>query len=759
MTVNCLLTPCDVFLAQGIPLLMGHPNPPSPELWLLAAVVVGLSAATAMAGVLDRFKLPPVLGYIVTGVLIHPLIGRLGVQQQNVDAIAHIGVVLLLFMVGLELSPGKLNKMRDIALRAGVLQGVVCTGLLAVGLHVAFGATWALAGLLGATLSLSSTAIVLKSLEEQQGLDTTHGRLILGTLIVQDMAVVPLLLLWPLLQTTTTGGGLEPLAIGQVVGVGLLKAGGALAVAVALSFKLVPLALDQLAKTRSRELFTLSVVCLGLGVALLAQGAGLSMEAGAFIAGLSLSGSIYSRQVIADSRPFRDVFATLFFVSVGLVVDLPWLAGHGWVVAKGLALLISVKILGTALAARWCGFSWRTALWSALSLFQAGEFAFLLLRGILPEALPGAMGDWLGAYGSALVHATVVSMFLTPLVMKPLPQWLFALSRWHWVKPRIRPSKAALAEKAGVPTDEATPTPTDRHDQPMCGHTVVVGYGPMGQQVAAALAARYQPYVIVDTNPSTVKRLVAQGVVAIFGDITQPEVQTSALIENARTLVLTLPDAKTAAEATRLATELNPELAVMARVRFAPDVERLLRAGASHAVHEELEAGLRLALLTLLSVGFNEQEAYATRLMLRDQALQSDPGSMRLAPLKAFPHAASDLFTQSDTRIDEQRRPRLGRQEPEGILGRLTLLAGTQVEWFEVCQQTPLESGRLNLETLRQSTGANLIGVIPASTGLRQDLTSQTELGLGDVLIAVGTPAQLDALEDWLQPCDMPLRI
>lgn len=696
---------------------------------LMGNVIVGLVLATALAYGLHRLRLPPVVAYMLAGALIGPSALGLIHSQEDIAAVAQLGVSLLLFTVGLELSPGKLRKMREYALRVGTAYMGLGTVLVAGALRWLWDAPWSLALLLGGTLSLSSTAIVLKSLEDNQELETTHGRISLGTLIIQDLLVVPLIALLPLLaHTTSVGSG--PASLWQAMAPvlwGTLKAIVLLSAVVGVCFQVVPRLLDRLAQTRSRELFTLSIVSLALGVAVLAQLVGLSLEAGAFIAGLSLSGSIYSRQVVADSRPLRDIFATLFFLSVGLV----WqntLFLKQWLLITGLVLGIMVLKTGVGLLAVWFTRDQmnqaqrvRTGLWTGLLLCQSGEFAFLLLNQLMTlKGLSAPVGQWLGTYGQPLVHAVVLSMFVTPLIARVLPALFFRF--WPHGSGTGRLSRYPTANHAGVDGSENATAATDVVPLPQGGHVVVAGYGPIGQQVVQALQLRWLEPVVVDTNPTTIKRLQAEGIASVFGDITRPEVQQAAGLDRARSLVLALPDSRLSAEAARLARQLNPELHVLSRVRFASEIERAKEAGVCQVVHEEEETALRLVLLTLMSMGVSGEEAQAARLLVREQ-WQNRPVTERRGLLS----------------------------EPESIFGRLTLLAGTQVEWFELGEDTPLIGHTLATAQIRQKTGATVIGVVCGASGQRQEATPECALKHRDVLIAVGSPEQLDALEHLLQ--------
>jgi monovalent cation:H+ antiporter-2, CPA2 family len=282
-----------------------------------ASIALTLVLATVVATLFHRVGLPAILGFMLTGALVGPSGFGILTDMHSIEAMAELGLVFLLFMVGLELSPDKLKAMRGVALKAGSLYMVFGTALLGLGI-MAMNVPPLLAFILGGVLTISSTALVVKSLEDANQMGNPVGGVSLGTLIVQDIVVIPLLLLVPLTHTVyATAGNISWAAVGMDLG----KAFVVLAATVILSLMVVPRVVDKLAHARSRELFTLSVFSLGIGMAFLTHLLGLSMEAGAFVGGLALSGSVYSKQVLSDSRPFRDVFAALFFVSLGAMLD------------------------------------------------------------------------------------------------------------------------------------------------------------------------------------------------------------------------------------------------------------------------------------------------------------------------------------------------------------------------------------------------------------------------------------------------------
>lgn len=335
-------------------------------------IILLFGLGTLIAYIFQRLKLPTVLGFILTGVLLGPQAFNV-IKEEHIEGLAHMGIIFLLFMVGLELSIAKIRQLRFQAPVAGVLQLALTTVFLTLIFKFSLGFPFQLAFLISSILSLSSTAIVLKSLEDTREIDTVHGRLILGILIIQDLSIIPLMTLVPTFTQQWNAN-----VIGSVALV-LFKALLFTAIAAFVSLKLIPKLLDRLASANRKDIFILAVASICLGMAEVTNRLGLSYEAGAFIAGLALSGSVFCRQIIADIHSFREVFVAFFFVSMGLLFDLHFLQTHTTQVVVTMLCLFGVKAAGAYLAIALARLPLKTALWGAFSLFQVGEFSFILL--------------------------------------------------------------------------------------------------------------------------------------------------------------------------------------------------------------------------------------------------------------------------------------------------------------------------------------------------------------------------------------------
>lgn len=662
------------------------------EASILQPLVVLLGVGMMLAFIFHKFKLPSVLAYIFTGVVIGPYGFKLIQDPALVKAMAEIGILFLLFMVGMELSVAKLKQLRFQAPIAGVLQLILSTGFITLALWL-LGLPVQLAFLLGSILALSSTAIVLKGLEDGAEMDTVHGRMILGILILQDLSIVPLMTLVPALT--------QPLDADILVQIGLvlLKAFLFLAASVLLSLKLIPKILDKIAALHHKEVFTLSVVGIGLGSALLTGMLGLSYEAGAFIAGLALSGSVYTRQVVADSRPFRDVFATLFFVSVGLMVNVEFLAAH-WPAVFGITvLLMTLKFVGTALAVLCTRLPLKTALWAGLSLFQIGEFSFILLERSMESIYmpPGEIGpsEWSGHisyWGPLLINAIVISMFITPVVLKALPRLLH------------RSSVEGDASPAG-------------EEDTLADQVIIAGYGPVAKNLVSALGMQNVAYTVIEMNMNTVKDLQRQGVSALFGDVSRSEILKGAHIHAAKILLLTIPDVHTTEVAIQAAKRLNPQVQCVARSRFQNTIEKLYAAGADLVIYEEFEtsAGMMLNTLSLLETPVDRIQQIIG--VIREQ---------------------------------QQRTDRIPLNGAQLDYGRMSTLTNHKIEWIALHDKCHLVGKTLAESNLRHDTGVNVLSIIHADGQNPQAPNPQHQLTDQDVLVVLGTVEQLQKLETLL---------
>ncbi len=553
-------------------LLAGAPLALLPELLALAA------AAVLAVLALRRLRLPVIAGLLLAGALAGPHGLHFVSAGEHLDAFAEIGVALLLFTIGLEFNRARIASTGLRSLLAGLAQ-IGLTLAAGAGVALLCGLGPAAAIFTGMVVALSSTAIVLRALTERAELAAPHGRLILGTLIMQDLAIVPLLIAVPLLAG---GGG------GAWAGLGLtlLKAAGLIALALAVARFIVPELMREVSAAGSRDVFLLAVLALGLGLAYLSAQAGLSPALGAFIAGILLADSEYALHTLSEVLPVRDLFFSFFFITMGMLFDWRLLAAQPLPVLGVLALLLAGKGLVAALAVLLLRFPARIALLFGLGLAQFGEFGYLLLQA----GQAGGPGAGLLSPGAAgiLLCAGLISMFLTPLILAAAPH--FAAG-----EALLRPL-ARLLRARGI--DE----PESEHAA-MAGHVVIAGYGPAGMLLTARLRAAGRKFVILELNSDTVRALRAAGEPAYYGDVSSREALEHAGLDTACAVVLTFHDRQAVRRALDVIRRRAPQAYVVVRAAFASEIGPLIELGADEVVAAELEVGDAVARAVLARLG------------------------------------------------------------------------------------------------------------------------------------------------------------
>lgn len=652
---------------------------------MIQSITLILLIAGAMGALFSVWRFPGVLAYILTGVLIGP--GGFGLvsNSENINAIAELGIIFLLFVLGAELSLPRLKEMRIHAVWAGVLQMAITITVLAAGLY-AFSVPPRVAIFLAGAMALSSTAIVLKTLGDQGEQDAPHGRITMGILIVQDLALVPLMTFMPLLTDSAQEDGLVATFLWVT-----LKSVLFLGTVVLLSWRFVPRLIDKVAARSSKDIFAVFVVAFGLLIAVLSEKVGLSYAVGAFVAGLALSKSITSRQIVAQSLPFRDIFSAIFFVTVGMLMNLPFFISHLGLILGVTALIILVKIVTVGAAVALLRFPFRTMVWCALALFQVGEFSFILLQtGVNAGTISELMLN-------TVTSAIVLTMLLTPIVMYSVPQ----LQRWLT-------SRRALQRTLEVafPQEEM---------QPLQDEVVIAGYGPIAKNLAQVLQAHNIGFRIIEMNIETVKALQHKGIHGVFGDASNLEVLKHAGIEQAKVFAVTIPDIRSAELAVQNAKRLNPQLYTVVRSRYQHPIPALFRLGADEVVYEEFETSMSFiySILDIFGDDVTDKESYM--LLLREN---------RKALLRTGEMA------------EDQRR-----------YGRFSVFKDTKIEWIALPEQSPLVGMTLAEAALRHRTGVNILSIVEPN-GLDQlNPDPDVQLQAHQVLVVIGTIEQLTNLE------------
>lgn len=557
------------------------------DLPILKDLVLLFGLAVVVVGLMSRIGIPTIAGFILAGIVIGPKALGIVEDSHEVEFLSEIGVALLLFGIGIELELPRLRRLwRPVAI-GGFLQ-MSLTGGAATTLALLAGFDTGAAIFLGFLCGVSSTAIVLRGLESRGEIDAPHGRLTLGILIFQDLAVVPMMLLVPVL-----GGGA---GTGVDVAWALLRALGVLVAVVALAWLAVPRVLDLVARTRQRDLFVLTVFLVSLGTAWVATTAGVSLALGAFLAGLVVAGSHYRHQVLAELIPFREILTSLFFVSVGMLFDPDVLLADPLAVGGIFAVLVLGKFLLVAITAAVMRLPLRVCILSGVALAQVGEFSFVLLHAA-PEGglLPGAVEE-------RLVAAVILSMLITPLAFAVGPRLAAGAGRIQ-----------VLTRLLGVASAD------DLSDEPRVleNHVIIAGYGMTGAELTAALAACGVPHVVVDLNPDNVRQAAQDGVPAYYGDVTSAEVLDHLGLARAREVVIVINDPAAARRAITAIRERSPAVRILVRARYLADAHPLLTAGADEVVPAELEAAVEVASRVLERNGVDDRRVDAVVERLR----------------------------------------------------------------------------------------------------------------------------------------------
>jgi CPA2 family monovalent cation:H+ antiporter-2 len=648
-------------------------------LLLLGSAVLGVVAFRML-------QLPPMLGYLVVGILIGPHALGLAVQSEESTTLAEFGVVFLMFSIGLEFSLPKLMAMRRIVFGLGLAQVVttivatmVFGAMIATLLPASFEVGWQASFALGGALAMSSTAIVSKMLTERLELESAHGRKIIGILLFQDLAVVPLLIMIPAM-------GQSPHDLLQSLAWASAKAVIVLVLLLFLGQKLVRFWFAIVVKRRSQELFMLNLLLITLGAAWITERAGLSLALGAFVAGMLISETQYKHQVEEDIKPFRDVLLGLFFITVGMLLDLSVVFDNWWLVLLLLIGPVLFKFALIALLARLFGSSTGVSIRTGLALAQAGEFGFVLIN------LAGGMTLMNPLIIQVVLASMVLSMLVAPFLIAKSDQIVLKVATNEWMMQSLVLTKIASRTMASSK------------------HVILAGFGRNGQSLATLLSEEKIDYHALDLDPERVQDAQAAGANVSYGDAARRESLIAAGISRAGALVITYAETKSALKVLHLVHELAPTLPVIVRSYDDADLDLLKKAGAAEVVPEALEGSLMLASHAMMILGVPLQRVAQRMQSARDQ---------RYASLRGYFHAGNE-----DGDEDEQLSVRLHSVVLPDDAGGV----GKTLEQVDMA-----------------SSGAEVTRIRRGRTSL--DITPETQLQGGDVIVLLGTADAVEQAE------------
>jgi len=653
------------------------------EIPLLVNITLALVVAFFGGLAARRFGLPPIVGYLVAGIAIGPFTPGLKGDVETIQQLAELGVIFLMFGVGLHFSFQDLWKVRSIAIPGALTQTALAT-LLGYGLSQIWGWTDAAGIVFGLSISVASTVVLLRGLMDNSLLNTPHGQAAVGWLVMEDILSVLILVLMPVFAPSSGGNGL------QTLGVTLVKAAAFFAVMFFAGARFIPWLLNRIAHTRSRELFILAVLAITLGTALGAAGLfGVSLALGAFVAGAIVSQSHLSHQVGADVLPFREAFSVLFFVSVGMLVNPVFLWQNAGYVAVVAALVMFGKMGLTLLMGLFFPWPARSTLVVAVGLSQIGEFSFILGQGGL------SLGMLTSDQYSLILAAALISISANSLMYRLMPALEALLRRMPVLWRRLD-----------------THTPLLEVDENLLeGHVVIVGFGRVGGHLVDVLKSMQVPLLVIESDVERIEAIDKCCITALYGDAANSEVMTHAGLARARALVVTLPDESDTAMVVSAAHDLNPDLPIVARAATAEGVRWLAEMGARRVVHPELEGGLEMVTHTLLQLGF---------------------------PLRQVHEYAEAV------RRDRYDTVNITDEEHRSLRDLLTAYKGIEIVWLPVEEASPIHNRSLFETNIRLVTGASVVAVIRDGR-LTANPTSDTVFAVGDTIGMIGDPGQIEA--------------
>jgi CPA2 family monovalent cation:H+ antiporter-2 len=567
---------------------------------LILTLTAGLTVALLFGYITQRLGLSPIVGYLLAGIVVSPSTPGFVADQSIAEQLAEVGVILLMFGVGLQFHLKELLAVKKVAIPGAVVQSLAATALGVVVTHF-FGWSWSAGLIFGLAISVASTVVLLRVLSDNRDLHTPTGHIAVGWLVVEDLFTVLVLVLLPAIF----GGGetAGPLWLSLVVAV--VKVSVLIAAVFVVGGRVVPWLLHRVALTQSRELFTLTVLVVALGIAVAsAKVFGVSMALGAFLAGMVVGRSDFSLRAASDALPMRDAFAVLFFVSIGMLLDPKSLLvdGKPALIAATLAIVLVGKPLSAWLIVVALGYPIKTALGVSVALAQIGEFSFILATvgkdlGILPEA--GTQ---------ALVAAAIVSISINPLIYRTtdtLAAWMMKSKR---LRAMLKPRRLSKPEE--VREEEEGPSPY---------RAVIIGYGPIGRTLVRLLLENEVEPSIIDLNFEAVQSAKRQGIPAVYGDATQPDTLREAETHLAGTLILSSSNLTGSAEVIRLARQMNPKIRVLARVGYVAELKAIKQAGADVVFSGEGEVSLALTTAVLRQLGAGGEQIDRERERVRKE--------------------------------------------------------------------------------------------------------------------------------------------
>lgn len=647
------------------------------EIPILQDIVIILGLSIVIILVFQKLKLPAILGFLLAGIIAGPHAFNLISSQHDVELLSEIGIIFLLFVIGIELSLKGLASIKKIIFLGGGLQ-VGGTILATAGISTALGLPLNTSIFLGFLFSLSSTAIVLKLLQEKGEISTPHGKIGLGILIFQDIVVVPMMLFTPLLAGETPN-------ILTTVGIMILKILLVLVIVYILAQYVAPKIFGWVVKTKNQELFILTVVVFCFGVAWLTSTVGLSLALGAFFAGLIISESDYSHQATANVLPFREIFISFFFISVGTLLNLDFFAENILIIIGLVLAVVLLKMLVIGVTVLILKFPARTMFLAIFSLFQVGEFS-LLLSGVGKES--GIIPENIYQYFLAI---SIITMGITPFLIESAPRITYALLKAP-IPPAVR--KRLENIKRSTKADE------EFSEENLKDHLVLIGYGINGSNISKAAQKAEIPYVIIDANPEAFDKAKELKEPVIFGDAINTTILKHAHVQEARVIVIAISDAGATRKMLTSIRQLTKTATIIVRTKYVKEMEEVLRLGADEVIPEEFETSIEIftRVLKKYLVPFDEIQEFINQIRSSDYEM--------LTSMKKRPHSPALQHLNIPNReivtlkVNRDNRQIVGKSIEDSGIGKnfqVTLLAIQRDRRYltEISPKTIIEQGDL----------------------------------------------------------------
>ncbi|MHB8110420.1 MAG: cation:proton antiporter domain-containing protein [Syntrophorhabdaceae bacterium] len=652
----------------------------------LKALVLVLGISAFIIFILGKLRVSSVVGFLLAGVLIGPSGLNLIKNPHDIEILAEIGVVLLMFAIGLEFSLKNLFRLRTVVLAGGSIQVFLTIALTLAVSYFFYGQSVKEGIFHGFLVALSSTAIVFKLLLDRAQMNNMHGQVSIGILIFQDLCVVPFMLLIPILAGNTAGGNIL---------FTLMKASFVVAFILSASRWAVPYIFKNIVSTKSRELFVISIITLCLGTAVLTSAMGLSLALGAFLAGIIISESEYAAQAVSDVLPFKESFTGLFFISVGMLLNVNVMAGNAQNVILMVLIIILLKLSVLAFTGMALGNSLRTSLITGLYLFQIGEFSFILAlegktQGLISETLY-----------QAFLAASIITMVLTPFMVMASE----TISDW-------------VATKTPLKHIERRKRMADKHHYPknIRDHVIIVGFGLNGGNLAKVLRSTGIEYVALEFNSKACRNARKRGEPIYYGDGTSGEILHKIGVATASVLVVAISDAASTRKIVQLARSENPRLYIIARTKYVSEVEQLKTLGANDAIPEEFETSIEIfsKVLHQLHVPVNDIRSNIEKI-----------------------------------RSDNYRALRVVRLPRQYLVEREDILKDINVQTYRIRKGSRAEEKNLGELALRSRTGVTVIG-IERNENIHRMPSPTLRLMADDILLFIGRREDIDCAVDYL---------